>query len=375
MHKSKLRVLFVLQNFYCGGGNLCTLNLLRHLDKTKFEPILFLLERRGVYFGQVPNHVKLVCADESHGYSKYRIPYYLAKIVAEARRSNVVVGALELLPTYFAYMAATLTKRPAIGWVHVPLDRWLKKYSRKHSLVVRLLYPRLTRVVCISQTAKQSMLKVAHIRRDRLTVIYSPYDLNSLIEKGKQLIPDWAADIFAKPTLIAVGRMDYEKGFDILIKAHKKVLEKGIEHNLIIIGPTYPLGAELQALVRRLNLTRSIFIKDYVENPYPLIKKATAVVVSSRFEGLSNVMIEALALGKPIVATACGGPTEILSDGENGLLVPPEDVDGLANGMSRILTDHSLREILSMPNGEQLSRFSPENIVPQWEQLLMEITR
>jgi len=181
-------------------------------------------------------------------------------------------------------------------------------------------------------------------------------------------------NVVRKPTLIAVGRMSYEKGFDLLIKAHAKVLKKGIDHNLIIVG-NGPHQGELQDLVRCLEVADSVFMPGYISNPYPLIKKARALVLSSRFEGLSGVIIEALALGKPFVATACGGPVEILSDGRNGILVPPEDVDSLADGMSRILSDGYLREKLLTSDIEHLRCFSTENIVPQWEQLLMEVAR
>ena len=168
--------------------------------------------------------------------------------------------------------------------------------------------------------------------------------------------------------------MSYEKGFDLLIRAHAKVLKKGIDHNLIIVG-NGPHQGELQELVRCLEVTDSVFMAGYVENPYPLIKKASALVLPSRFEGLSGVVIEALTLAKPVVATACGGHVEILSDGRNGILVPPEDVESLADGMSRILSDGYLREKFSIPDIEHLRCFSTEYIVPQWEQLLMEVVR
>ncbi len=372
MHKSKLRTLFILRDLRCGGGQRTTVDLLRHLDRNRFEPTLFLLERTGVYFSKVPQDVKVVFAHKSLKYNKYLIPYYLTKIAAQARNNDVVIGAMELRPTYLAYLAGALTKKPAIGWILVPLDKGLQWVSKLHLLKLKLFYPRLTRVVCVSQTVKQSILKMAPVKPERLRVIYCPQDLNSIIKKSKEPLPDWAEDIGRKPTLIAVGRISYEKGFDLLIRAHAKVLKRGIEHNLIIVGDG-PHRGKLQDLVQRLEVTDSVFMPGYVENPYPLIKKASALVLSSRFEGLPSVIIEALALGKPVVATACGGPVEILCDGRNGILVPPEDVDGLADGMSRILSDRYLREKLSRPDIKQLRCFSTENIVPQWEQLLMEV--
>jgi glycosyltransferase involved in cell wall biosynthesis len=213
---------------------------------------------------------------------------------------------------------------------------------------------------------------MAPVKPERLRIIYCPQDLNSIIEKGREPLPDWAVDIVKKPMLIAVGRLSYEKGFDLLIRAHAKVLKKGIEHNLIIVGDG-PHRSKLQELIYHLEVTNTVFMPGYVENQYPLIKKARALVLSSRFEGLPGVIIEALALGKPVVATACGGPVEILCDGRAGVLVPPEDVDALADGMSKILSDRSLRDKLSTSDIERLRCFSTENIVPQWEQMLMEI--
>jgi glycosyltransferase involved in cell wall biosynthesis len=221
---------------------------------------------------------------------------------------------------------------------------------------------------------KQSILKMASVKPERIKVIYCPQDLNSIIKNCTESIPDWAVDIFQKPTLVAMGRLSWEKGFDLLIRAHAKVLKKGIFHNLIIIG-NGPHREELQDLIHQLEVTDSVFLPGYVKNPYPLIKKAIAFVLSSRFEGLSSVIIEALTLAKPVVATSCGGPIEILCDGREGILVPPEDVDGLADGISRILSDQSLREKLSISNIERLRCFSTENIVPQWEQLLAEVVQ
>ncbi len=374
MSKRKLRLLFILRDLHCGGGQRTTLDLLRHLDRNKFEPTLFLLEREGVYLSEVPQDVKVVFGHKSLKYNKYLIPYYLAKIAAQARNNDVIIGAMELRPTYLAYIAGVLTRKPSIGWILVPLDKGLQWVSKLHLLKLKLFYPRLTRVVCVSQAVKQSILKMAPVKPERLRVIYCPQDLGSIIEKSQKPLPDWAADVLQKPTLVAVGRISYEKGFDVLIRAHAKVLKKGIDHNLIIVGNGHH-RAKLQELIHCLEVTDSVFMPGYVENQYPLIKKATALVLSSRYEGLPSVIIEALALGKPVVATACGGPVEILSDGREGILVPPEDVDALANGMSRILSDRHLREKLSISNIERLQCFSAENIVRQWEQLLVEIAR
>lgn len=303
------------------------------------------------------------------------MPYVFAKLVLEAMRSDIVVGALELKATYLAYLAGRLARTPVVGWAQAPIHEWLKKYSRKHSVVTRYVYPRLTRIACISQTTRQSLYKAAPVRSERVRVIHSPYELDSIVKSSNEAISQWAQAVFSKPTLIAVGRMAHEKGLDLLIKAHAEVLKKGIDHNILIVGPKYPLGKQLRALVRDLGLDKTVFMHDYVENPYPLMKAAIGVVIPSRFEGLCNVMVEALALGKAVVATACGGPSEVLSDGVNGILVPTENVEELALGMSRVLLDGNLREAISQKGRKSVESFAPENTLPQWEHLLIELAR
>ena len=372
----KVRVLFVLEDLFCGGGIVSTLIMLRHLDRSKFEPTLFLLKREGVFLSEVPNDVRLItgCGSSKRWY-QCLMPYVFAKLLLEARRSDIVVGALELKATYLAYLAGRLARKPVVGWVQAPIHELLKKCSRKHSVVTRHVYPRLTCIVCISKTTRQSLFGAAPVRSEQVRIIHSPYELDSIVKSSNEAVPQWAQAVFSKTTLIAVGRMVHEKGLDLLIKAHAEVLKKGIDHNILIVGPKYPLGKQLRALVRDLGLGKTVFLHNYVENPYPLMRAAIGVVIPSRFEGLCNVMVEALALGKAVVATDCRGPSEVLSDGVNGVLVPTENVDELALGMSQILLDGKLRAALSQKARESVKTFVPENTLPQWERLLIELAQ
>jgi glycosyltransferase involved in cell wall biosynthesis len=377
MDKTKIKTLFILPDLSGNGAVRATLNVLRRLDRRQFEIILFVLARRGACLSEVPSDIKLVVAHKRRRYEsisfKYLMPYYIARLLWEASSCDIIIGASELHPAYLAYAAAVVLRKPSVGWVQVPLDRWLKQEARYwHNIAARFIYPRLTGVVCVSKACKQSMSKVARIMPERLRVIYSAYESTSIIEKSKERCPDWAVNVIKKPTLIALGRMSYEKGFDLLIRAHAKVLKRSIDHNLLILGSGL-LRDKLRELSTHLGVSGSVFMPGYVDNPYPLLKNATAFVLSSRYEGFPAVVFEALSLGTPVVATACGGPAEILSDGENGILVLPEDVNSLADGIYNILSNGELRERLATPDIEQLGRYSLENIVTQWEQLLMEI--
>lgn len=373
MTQTKIKILFILPDLSGNGAVRATLNVLRHIDRRYFEPILYVLARTGACLSEVPSDVKLIAAHKRRRYNKYLMPYYVLKLLWEASSCDIIIGASELRPAYLAYAAAAVLRKPSVGWVQVPLDRWLKQEARYwHNIAARLIYPRLTSVVCVSQACKQSMAKVARIIPERFRVIYSASESTSIIEKSKEQLPDWAIDVIKKPTLIAIGRMSYEKGFDLLIRAHAKILQRSIDHNLVILG-SGPLGDKLRDLSTHLGVNSSVFMPGYINNPYPLLRHTTAFVLSSRYEGFGAVVFEALLLGTPVVATACGGPSEILSDGENGILVLPEDIESLAEGMYKILSNSELREKLTISNTEKLQLFSLENIIPQWEQLLISL--
>jgi glycosyltransferase involved in cell wall biosynthesis len=370
----KQRVIFILQNLDGGGAERTTLNTLRHLDRNRFEPVLFLLERSGVYFPEVPQDVRLVCACRSAGYNKYLTPYYLAKLVLEARRCDVIVGALELRPTYLAYAAAALLGKPVIGWVRVIIDQLLKQWRRWHTKAAQIIYPRLECVVCNSRGTAESIGKVAKIKPQRLRVINNFYETDSIINHSREAVPDWYTAVSGNPVVVAAGRMMPEKGFDILIKAHAKILKKGIDHNLVILGEG-TLREELENLVCSLGLENSVFMPGYIRNPYPIIKKATAFVVSSRHEGFGGTIIEALLIGTPVVSTDCPGPREVLDNGRYGLIAPKEDSTALAEAIAELLTNQVLREKLSTSGVEHAKTFSAANTIGQWEQLLTEISK
>ena len=102
----------------------------------------------------------------------------------EARRCEIIVGALELRPTYLAYAAAALLRKPVIGWVRVAIDQCLKQWKQWHTKAVQIVYPRLTCVVCVSHDTAQSLSKVAKIKPERLRVVNNLYETDSIINRN-----------------------------------------------------------------------------------------------------------------------------------------------------------------------------------------------
>lgn len=173
---------------------------------------------------------------------------------------------------------------------------------------------------------------------------------------------------------IAVGRYDHQKGFDFLIDAWLFVHRKHPEWSLEIIG-----GGEwkerLQKQINEYGLSNSVYLKsptNQIENEY---RQASMLVMSSRYEGLPMVLLEAQSMGVPIVAFACKcGPRDIITNGENGFLVPEKDVKGLADKISCLIEDDELRHDMGQAAKRNSMKFSESVVMAKWERLFFEIT-
>jgi glycosyltransferase involved in cell wall biosynthesis len=110
------------------------------------------------------------------------------------------------------------------------------------------------------------------------------------------------------------------------------------------------------------------------KNPFKFMRKATVFCLASRYEGLGNVILEAMALGIPVVVTDCpSGPSEILDGGKYGILVRPEDPEAIAAALTQVLSDKELRENLSRLALERAQDFSIEKLLKQWEDIILKI--
>jgi glycosyltransferase involved in cell wall biosynthesis len=153
-------------------------------------------------------------------------------------------------------------------------------------------------------------------------------------------------EIYARsvPVLINVAALERQKGHEVLLKAHASVLASGVFHELVLVGEG-TLKEPLAALAKQLGVADTVHFAGYRQNPYALMARSSALVLSSHMEGFALVLAEALALGIPVISTDCeSGPREVLQDGRFGLLVPVNDHRKLADAILRILTETELRD-------------------------------
>jgi glycosyltransferase involved in cell wall biosynthesis len=171
-----------------------------------------------------------------------------------------------------------------------------------------------------------------------------------------------------------MGRLTPQKGFDLLLDAMVGVRAAGVAAHLTIVG-VGELEAELAARIRALGLADVVDLVGFQEQPERHFAHADVFVLSSRYEGMPNVVLEALACGLPIVAFDCPhGVSEIVRDGVNGRLLPPEDVPALTAALAEVLRDAELRRRLRAAIPDTLRSFTAPVVSARWNALLTQLT-
>lgn len=271
----------------------------------------------------------------------------------------------------FVYETCTA---PKISWIHSSSEHNLKPSHRKK--FEKRIRDSL-RTICIGNEMMEQVTRVFPLMSEKLVRIYNPFDfstikslahdVSSLLDEEKQLLEH--------DYILSVGRLDErQKDFSTLIKAFAKIAPHR-EENLYLIGG----GVDRHILEKRVNeegLSRRVKFLGVHKNPYIWMQHAKLYVHSSKFEGFPTVLIEALILKKPIIATQCMlGPHEILEGGKLGILVNVGDVQQLADSMNMMLSDSSVQKkyIENIAHAESwLEQFSPEYFRKKVETLIEE---
>jgi glycosyltransferase involved in cell wall biosynthesis len=210
----------------------------------------------------------------------------------------------------------------------------------RHRLVppaARWAYPRADAVVAVSDGVAADLVNAFGLPRGRVQVIPNPLTPGIALQATRPPTHPWLRD-GGPPVLLSVARLTSAKDIPTLLRAFAK-LREARPARLLVLGEGEE-RSRLERLVRRLDLASDVDLAGYCANVYPAIAAADALVLSSRREGLPTVLLEALALGTPVVATDClSGPREILESGRLGRLVAPRDPAALACGMDAVLSD------------------------------------
>lgn len=243
--------------------------------------------------------------------------------------------------------------------------------TRFRSLLWRTFYTRADAVVAPVEGVRERIQAIASLPPETLVHIPDPVVTDEIYDLREQP-PDhpWFKD--DQPTLVAIGRQTYQKGFDILLRAVARVREgHGRDVRLVIPGHEGNQTEELLGLRTTLGLEDVVEFPGFTDNPYAYMRAADVFVLSSRWEGGAHVLIEAVASGASIVAADCPtGVSEILGGGEAGAIVPVEDPEALAEGIVELLDDDERRERYVRNGEERASHYHATQVARQYLELI-----
>lgn len=299
--------------------------------------------------------------------------FKLAKFIHKEKPEIVVAGKIQANNIVYLAKILSLTNPKIIFIDRVAPSIEIKNKKgiiyRLLPYLMRLLYRKADKVVAVSQECAEDISSIVGDLGDRLAVIYNPSITKDKIAKSKVFIehPWLTGDV---PVVIAVGRLSAQKDFPTLIRAFDLVL-KSTECKLLLLGD----GEEklkLENLVQELKLEEHVCLHGYVGNPHPYLRKADLFVLSSAWEGLPNVLLEAMAYGTSVVSTNCvSGPKEILYNGALAPLVEVGDYVAMAKAIVDVLKSPQDPEILSA----RANDFSEEKSLASYQRLIENLLR
>jgi glycosyltransferase involved in cell wall biosynthesis len=337
------RVLFMISSMRGGGSEQQTLLLLKHLDRSRFKPHLFLLDQEGEWMSQIPDDVAIHSYREESTNGIYFPGRALRAQTKQLRRilereSIDVVYDRTFHMTMIAGPACNSLAIPRVSTIVSPPDQALPMVeSRFVALKRRQLakaYRQSQTVVAVSHAAAKSARSYYGLPANHVTVIHNGVDRDAIVESSSQA----TVSQNDKLTLVCVGRMTEEKGHSDLIKALAALPSGHAPVQLRMIGDG-PLKMELQREATESCAQHEVDFIGIVTNPAPYIAASDALVLPSRFEGMPNVVLEAMALGTPVIATRAGGTVELERDQPTILWCNPNDWSSLAGAIESFASD------------------------------------
>jgi glycosyltransferase involved in cell wall biosynthesis len=361
-------VAIFLPALYGGGAERTFLKLAGGIASRGYSVDLVLARKEGPLLSEVPNSVRVV---DLHASRDLKSLPFLVRYLKRARPYAIISGLHTNIIAIWAKQIARVNTRVVVSERN-NLSCFVTHYSsdlrmRIMPLLIRLFYPKADCVVAVSKGVAEDLIKVAQIPLDRVRVIYNPVVTPELKMNVQNPIQhSWLAPGHP-PVILGMGRLTAQKDFQTLIKAFAQVYQS-CRAKLMILGEGED-RTELELLIRHLGLETEVCLPGYIINPYPYMLHATVFVLSSRWEGLPGVLIEALYCGVPIIATDCpSGPREILANGKYGKLVSAGNVDAMAMAIQAALNGN-----ISSPPLESWQPYELDFVVDQYIDMLINI--
>jgi glycosyltransferase involved in cell wall biosynthesis len=367
-------ILFIAPTLGGGGAERALVNIINRLDRSRFQPCLALFQKEGVFLEELAPDVpvyEIQPTDRGFLYRNWTRVWAIKRLFAEVQPALVMSVLWQANATTLLSAGLWRFRVPIVINEQTAPRASLRSDTRRRLLwpIAGQFYRRASHVVAISQGIAVELGDGLHIPQSRISVIHNPVYLAQIGEQARQSV---SFKVSRAPAVIAVGRLVPLKNYPLLLRAMKLVLQQR-EAALYILGEG-PERTTIKELADTLGISSRIHLPGFQLNPYPYIAQADLFVLSSDHEGFGNVLVEAMALGVPVVATDCPyGPREILADGKYGVLVPTGDEEAMAEAILALLRDTDACRRFAAEGKKRAEDFSAENVVAHYEQLFQDL--
>ncbi|MEC5157615.1 glycosyltransferase [Chryseobacterium sp. MP_3.2] len=346
----KKKILIRIGSLRHGGAEKVLVTFLKNLPQEKYEVDLLLNLYSGKYLPEVPSWINVYHLNKGEMITTNRLqdipqkafrviyqkvlkvfPNLLYQSILKGKKYDIELAAIHGFRDEI--LNSPLKSSKKIIWIHNDLKKTeFHNYSDEE---IRKFFG-FEKIMVISEKIEKDFhnLTQNQAEKNKIVRIYNPLDTEEILKKSEVGIRT-SEDLV--PVFISVGTVFPQKGFDRLLKVHKRLLEEGFPHKIQILGDGYDFS-NIRKLQEDLGVTESSTLFGFTDNPYPLIKNADFYILSSRYEGFPTVLFEAITLKKKIIATDVSGVREMLENGKLGLIVENSE-EGIYAGMKKALIE------------------------------------
>jgi len=340
-----MRVLYIIDSLTHGGTERQLVELVNKLDRSRVQPHLCTLKESNELFSELD--VPKICL----GYRSFTAPSILKNLYDLHR--FIKKHDIQLVQTFFqdpfllAALVRPLRSLPLIGSFR-DLGFWR---TSAESYKMRLAYPFFSGFIANSRAVKDHFVAVDGIASDKIEVLYNGFDLSAL----EVASADSEGDDPGACTVGIVANLNRPvKRVDDFVSAAALVYRRNPAVRFTVIGGG-GLQDDLERLCTELGIRHAVHFTGRIDNPLPFVKNFSVGVITSETEGFCNAIIEYMACGVPVVATRVGGNPELVTEAENGFLVPIGDPEALAEKISLLIENEELRSSIGEANRRKVS--------------------